>query len=272
MAGKRTKNIRVIKTNGGADNFYTFYSLSDVRFPLEAYGLYYSVYRAVVKSVDEKTNMIKVSIPSLNISELPVSINYLVNSVRSIAGGRSKGKKIATFQVLPRKDDILLVTFEGGNLSHPIILGYLHPTEEADGEFLKDDNDKVYETFFRSRSGHLVVFDDTENSEKIMIENQDKSVKILIEKDHVNIKVKNFQVDIKGDDEIVIEGKKIKLWNKGSVEPAVLGNKLVSFLRELLQLLAQHTHPPNSPPAQASQFAQKIKALNDLLSKVNSIE
>lgn len=266
------KNVRMIKTGGGADSFYTSYSLGDVRFPLEAYGLYYSVYRAVVKSVDEKANIIKVSIPSLNISELSVGINYLVNSSRLIAGGRSKGKKVATFQALPRENDVLLVTFEGGNLSYPIILGYLHPTEKADGEFLKDDDGKVYETFFRSRSGHLVVFDDTENSEKIVIENQDKSVKVLIEKDHVNIKVKDFQIDINGGEEIIIEGKKIKLWNKGSVEPAVLGNKLVSFLRELLQLLAQHTHPPNSPPAQASQFAQKIKTLNDLLSKVNSIE
>ena len=242
------------------------YSLSDVRVPLEGYGLYYSVYRAIVKKVED--DFVVVSIPSLGIDELPTRANYHFNLVRPLADGSEKGKSTVHFK--PQEGDVLLVAFEGGRLEYPVFLGYLH-SSKLDSNFFKEDG-KIPDFYIRSRSGHLVVFDDTQNSEKIVIKDKDRTVDITIEKEQLTIKVGEFLIRVKNGEIIEIKGKKIKLWNGNAVEPAVLGEKLVNFLRELLQLLSQHTHPPNSPPTQAAQFASKARELKNLLSKVNTIE
>lgn len=68
---------------------------------------------------------------------------------------------------LPEVGDEVLVAFEGGDLERPFILGGLWngqdnpPDTNADGQ-----NNK---RFFKSRSGHLVRFDDTDGAEKIEI-------------------------------------------------------------------------------------------------------
>jgi phage protein D/phage baseplate assembly protein gpV len=82
--------------------------------------------------------------------------------VAALMGGDSRG----TF-FLPEEGDEVLVAFENGDPSKPYVLGGLWnntdqpPDTNADGK-----NNK---RFIKSRSGHLVRFDDTDGSEKVEI-------------------------------------------------------------------------------------------------------
>jgi phage baseplate assembly protein V len=76
------------------------------------------------------------------------------------------GNQRGTF-FLPEVGDEVLVAFEGGDLERPFILGGLWngqdnpPDANADGK----NNKRI----IKSRSGHVVLLDDTDGSEKIEI-------------------------------------------------------------------------------------------------------
>lgn len=80
----------------------------------------------------------------------------------------------------PEKDDEVLVAFEKGDPRRPYILGGLWSTVDAppaDDGNAKENNWR----FIKSRSGHLLKFDDTSGSEKIEIIDKDEKHKIVID-------------------------------------------------------------------------------------------
>ena len=77
------------------------------------------------------------------------------------------GKETGTY-FLPEVGDEVLVAFEDGDVSHPYVLGALWngkegpPTDNADG---KNDVRQI-----KSRSGHVLTFDDGDTDGKVAIE------------------------------------------------------------------------------------------------------
>jgi uncharacterized protein involved in type VI secretion and phage assembly len=82
--------------------------------------------------------------------------------------------------VLPDVDDEVLVAFENGDPRSPFVLGALwngvdKPPSEKDGD---GENNLLV---VKSRSGHLVVLDDTSGAEKIEIRDKTEKNRVVIE-------------------------------------------------------------------------------------------
>ncbi len=112
------------------------------------------------------------------------------------------------FEFIPEVNDEVLVTFEHGDTSRPFVLGALwngkdNPPEKSDQ--IISSTGKVEKRIIRSRSGHTITFDDSDNGSKISI--IDKTEKNLIE-----IDLQNNSMTIKADGDIQIEAKgKVKI-------------------------------------------------------------
>ncbi len=112
------------------------------------------------------------------------------------------------FEFIPEVNDEVLVTFEHGDTSRPFVLGALwngkdNPPEKSDQ--IISSTGKVEKRIIRSRSGHTIMFDDSDNGSKISI--IDKTEKNLIEIDS-----QNNSMTIKADGDIQIEAKgKVKI-------------------------------------------------------------
>ena len=83
------------------------------------------------------------------------------------------------FFFTPEVDDEVLVAFDHGDPSYPYIVGALWNAKDKPPEgtkaVLASDKKKIDQRVLRSRSGHLLVFDDTEGEEQIIL--QDKTGK-----------------------------------------------------------------------------------------------
>jgi phage protein D/phage baseplate assembly protein gpV len=85
------------------------------------------------------------------------------------------------FYALPEEDEQVLVTFVGGDLNKPFVLGsmwnakQLPPVRDIEGR-----NDK---RVIKSRSGHTITFDDTKGAGKLVIEDSTGSAITLNAKD-----------------------------------------------------------------------------------------
>ncbi|RPJ62332.1 MAG: phage tail protein [Acidobacteria bacterium] len=107
--------------------------------------------------------------------------------------------------MLPEVDDEVLVAFEQGDLRSPYVLGTLwngvdKPPKEKSGD--NDNNLRL----IKSRSGHLIVLDDTSGSEKIEIIDKTGKNKIFI--DSASNKL---TLEVEGDIELKAPQGKIKL-------------------------------------------------------------
>jgi uncharacterized protein involved in type VI secretion and phage assembly len=79
----------------------------------------------------------------------------------------------------PEKDDEVIVAFELGEIRRPYILGSLWSTVDQppeNGEAKKNDL-----RLFKSRSGHIIRFDDTSGAEKVELIDKDDKHKIIID-------------------------------------------------------------------------------------------
>lgn len=99
---------------------------------------------------------------------------------------------------LPEVDDEVLVAFEQGNMAFPYILGSLW--NGKDKPPIKNDDGKNNQRVIKSRSGHMIVLDDTEGKEQIII--QDKTGK-----NQIVINSKDNKMDIKVEKDLTIEAK-----------------------------------------------------------------
>jgi len=109
---------------------------------------------------DDGLNRVKVTFPWLSEDE----DSHWARVVCFMAGD----KRGALF--LPEVGDEVLVAFEHGDINRPYVIGALW--NGKDKPPLTNDDGKNNVRLIQSRSGHQVIFDDTDGSEKIEIKSQ----------------------------------------------------------------------------------------------------
>ncbi len=112
-------------------------------------------------------------------------------------GGKNKG-----MYFLPDIGDEVVIAFEHGNIEKPYVLGCLWNNKDT----IPDDTVKEDNTIkkLRTRGGHEVIFDDTENKSKIKISTPKKS-EILIDDENSAITITSK--GDKGEDVINLDSK-----------------------------------------------------------------
>ncbi len=124
-------------------------------------------------------------------------------------GGKERG-----FFFLPEIDDEVLVAFEHGDVNHPYIVGVLwhsvdKPPKGTKASVLSSDNKKVDQRVIRSRSGHLIILDDTEGEEQIIIQDKTTKNKLVINSKENSLAIElegNVTITAKGDATITADG------------------------------------------------------------------
>lgn len=124
--------------------------LSDISlYGLEKLGLYYSQYRGWVADNEDPKGYgrVKVTVPEIYGDKVPDIWAW----PSSCFAGKGYG-----FQAIPKKNDLIWVTFEKGNPRRPLwTYGYFGKDEKPDE--LKDVNSY----WFKTPGGHLIELNDT---------------------------------------------------------------------------------------------------------------
>lgn len=161
--------------------------------PNPAAGIFGVMVGIVTNNQDsEKLGRVKVKIPRLSGSDESDWAR-----VASLMAGKDRG----TF-FLPEVGDEVLLAFEGGDISQPYVIGALWNGVDTPPEINSDGKNNL--RFIKSRSGHLICFNDQEGSEKIEI--MDKTGKNLITVDS-----KTNQLTFSADGDIEISATKGKV-------------------------------------------------------------
>jgi phage protein D/phage baseplate assembly protein gpV len=92
---------------------------------------------------------------------------------------------------LPEKDDEVLVAFEQGDINRPYVLGALWNGKDKPPDTNADGKNNL--RFIKSRSGHVVRFDDTDGSELIEIIDKSGNNKIVFDTAKNTIAIKSAQ-------------------------------------------------------------------------------
>lgn len=99
---------------------------------------------------------------------------------------------------LPEVDDEVLVAFDRGDISSPYILGGVWNGQDKPPESNTDGKNNL--RVIKSRSGHQIILDDTENAEKITIRDGTGKNQIVIDS-------KNNAISIEGEKDISIKAQ-----------------------------------------------------------------
>jgi len=107
------------------------------------------------------------------------------------------------FYYIPEVNDEVLIAFEQGNVHHPYIIGVLWNSQNKPPKpnSAVVQGGKVVERIIKSRSGHVVILNDTDGQEQIIIRDKTEKNEIVIDsaKNSMTIKVDgDFTVEAKG--------------------------------------------------------------------------
>jgi uncharacterized protein involved in type VI secretion and phage assembly len=112
----------------------------------------------------------------------------------------------------PEVNDEVLIAFEQGDVSHPYVVGALWSDKKkppaANAGTVLDGGKTVNQRIIRSKSGHLIVLDDTDGQEKITIVDKTK-------KNTITIDSKTNAMTIKSEGDLTLEaGGKLVMKSK----------------------------------------------------------
>ncbi len=110
------------------------------------------------------------------------------------SAGKERG-----FQFLPEVNDEVLVAFEQGDINQPYVIGSLWNGKDAPPQPASDAKDK---RMIKSRSGHVIILDDTSGAEKIIIKDKTGSNVVQIDSSSNEMKI-----SMEGETKIIAKGK-----------------------------------------------------------------
>lgn len=125
---------------------------------------------------------------------------------------------------LPEKNDEVLVYLEGGDLEHPTVLGTLYtgnnkpPVTDKGSHGNSDGKNNL--KFIRTRSGHILSFDDSSESNGILIQDSKGS------KFHLNAQQESLEITDKNSNRISMEGDKVIVENSKGARITISGEKI----------------------------------------------
>lgn len=137
------------------------------------YGVTIGLVTKLSKNDDEIGHRVKLKFPWLSDQDESDWARVV-----SIGAGKDRG-----FYCLPEVGDEVLVAFEHGDVARPYVLGTLWNGKDKATD--KNDSDKNDHRSFKSRSGHLLEFDDKDGEEKITLKAKSGAHLIIDDKDKV---------------------------------------------------------------------------------------
>lgn len=85
----------------------------------------------------------------------------------------------------PEVDDEVLIAFEQGDVNYPYVVGALWNDKDTpptgQGQVVDMGSKKTNQRIVRSRSGHVIIMDDTQGQEQLIIEDKTKKNSIIID-------------------------------------------------------------------------------------------
>ena len=176
----------------------------------EFYGNRFNgVVPAIVTNFVDPENLgrIKVKYPWLiAVNSQPIESDWV--RIAAPAAGKNRG-----FYYIPEVDDEVLIAFEHGDPNRPYMIGTLWNKKDPPPKPTNQVNDgsHITERIIKSRSGHIIVLNDTMGQEQILI--RDKS-----EKNEIVIDTKTNSISIKAQQDINIDaGGNINIKAKGMI-------------------------------------------------------
>jgi phage protein D/phage baseplate assembly protein gpV len=137
----------------------------------------------------ENMNRVKLKYPALSDQDS----SYWAR-IATPDAGKNRG-----VQFLPEVNDEVLVAFEQGDVNQPYVIGSLWNGKDTPPQPASDAKDK---RMIRSRSGHVIILDDTDGAEKIII--KDKTGSNIVQIDSSSNEMK---ISMEGETKILAKGK-----------------------------------------------------------------
>jgi hypothetical protein len=206
-----------------------------VRFGLETFGKYYSVYRATVVDNKDPQNQgrIKVIVEALGMTSPLTEYAYPITPFAAKEG--------AMF-FPPDVGDAVYVMFENGNPRLPLYLGGWWMKDQLPSDFRKNPPTV---RGIRTKSGHEILFDETPGAEKVVIKSGGKNQVVLNDAtDEIVISKEGGEPLIKID-----AAGKIRLFADKAAESFILGTTFFEIFMSHVHIgnMGSPTSPPTGP-------------------------
>jgi phage protein D len=168
------------------------------------------------------------------------------------SGGPERG-----IYFLPEINDEVLIGFEQGDPNYPFVVGLLWNGKDkppAGTEEIYGSDGKVNQRVIRSRTGHLIILDDTQGKEKVIIQDAGGKESIILDKTKKSI-------TLKSDGDFVIEaGGKFQVKSKNEVVFEATGAFSVDSKKEATLKVANNKVSVANAGAEVSGVKVDVKA------------
>lgn len=173
---------------------------------------------------------------------------------------------------LPEIHDEVLVGFEFNRLENPVVIATLCDEEKGPPKSGRDgdlnENSKNNLRFIKTKSGHLLCFDDADGREcviikdssgnEIVLSSSDKEIRIQDSSGN-RIEMKNSEIRIVSAEKVCIEGGSSIELGEGASESLVKGDAFMSFFNSHTHQTPRGMSSPPSSPMSPGQLSRLVK-------------